>query len=55
MIDFELLDRLQNGSNPAPPPDMPAWKYAFIVCGLQFGPAAGLALVLFVLSKIFDW
>ena len=54
MIDFELLDRLKNGSNQAPPPDMPAWKYALIVCGLQFGPAFATIFVLFLLSKLLD-
>lgn len=55
MIDYELLERLTNSSHPIPPPpDMPAWKYAAIVCGLQFGPALLLLLALALLSKLFD-
>lgn len=35
-MDYELLDRLKNENQTAPPPNMPDWKYALLVVGLQF-------------------
>ena len=55
MIDLDLLHRLHHSDEPTPPaPLMPAWKYALIVCGLQFGPWVAIILALGLWNKLFD-
>jgi len=54
MIDYDLLERMENGSYRSAPPSMPTWKYvSFILC-LQFGPLILLAALVLLCGKIFE-
>ena len=64
MIDYDLLNKLNNPGqsdsiNTTDPKllailNMPAWKYALIVCSLQFAYPFLFCVVLFILHLVFD-
>ena len=52
MVDYEILERMTEGSNRAPPPKMSDLKYAVVVCALQFGPLFLLLALVWIAGKV---